>query len=366
MQKTLLILIVLALVGYSAFFFFKSVKQQVKKDLASPISYPTATIVPSIPKSAVIKTKEKNSLFVPYWGLKDKITEATYDQYLYFGVAPTKSGLDFKEAGTVALNRFASLVPNNSKKLLVIRMIDSDTNFAVLKDVSKQKTIISQAITVAQDNGFDGLVLDLEVSAIPFESLVNQINGFTKLFYSETKKKKLSFAVTVYGDVFYRVRPFDVKTLANNSDQIMIMAYDFSKAKGNPGPNFPLHGAQSYGYDYEKMIDDFLRVVPAKKITVVFGMFGYDWLVDNKGRTLEQGKAVALHEVQSNFIEACQQKSCSFSRDDAAFETRVDYVHKNGSKHIIWFEDSESVAAKKNYLKQRGINSFSFWAYSYF
>src|SRR5207249_3980016 len=122
-----------------------------------------------------------------------------------------------------------------------------------------QEKVITQAIKLSKDNSFKGIVLDLEITAIPFDSLIKQVNIFTNSFYKAAKKNALSFSITLYGDTFYRIRPFDVKTLVQNSNNIMIMAYDFHKVKGNPGPNFPLNGKETYGYDLQKMTDDFLQ-----------------------------------------------------------------------------------------------------------
>lgn len=367
MKRFLLLVIALAFVLALGFSFFNIAREKIKQDFARSIPYPSKTPTPS---GAIFKnTQESTSLFVPYWTLKDSSTnseQVVYDEYIYFGIMPNKDGIDMKEQGAKQLDAFLDFVPSGKKKYLSLRMIDSDTNFAILKSSTKQNTIIKQTIEIAKDNKFDGIVLDLEVSAIPFESLVKQITDFTTLFYKQAKNEDLEFAITMYGDVFYRVRPFDVKALASQTDRVMIMAYDFSKARGNPGPNFPLHGSETYGYDLEKMTSDFSKVVPLKKITVIFGLFGYDWLVDNKEKTLQQAGAVTNQEVEKKFIESCQQKSCSFSRDSKSAETEIHYIDKEGRKHLIWFEDMDSVAAKKEFLKSRGISSFSYWAHSYF
>lgn len=359
-----LLLLLLVILGL---FSFGIVKDKVKRDFTRPIPYPSITIAPKVSEQNKSEHPETQSVFVPYWSLKQPTKdERIYDAYLYFGVAPTKSGINFKEAGALGVDSFLSFVPDNKTKLLVLRMIEADTNFAILKDEASQEKVIQETIALAREKQFDGIILDLEVSAIPFDSLIQQINSFTKLFYQKTKSNDLSFAITIYGDVFYRLRPFDVKDLASNADSIMIMAYDLHKAKGNPGPNFPLRGQDIYGYDYEKMTEDFLRVVPAEKITVVFGFFGYDWVVDAKEKALRQGKALTTSEIEAKFIQTCQQKSCSFSRESNAFETEIHYTDREGQKHIIWFEDMESVTAKKAYLKKRGITYFSYWAHSYF
>lgn len=356
------LIIIVCLLG---FLIFKFTKEKVKQDFAWSVPFPTVTpqARPAFPLQV---TQESNSLFVPYWSLKSQTIPTNYDEYIYFGIAPNKDGIDLKEEGAKNLDSFLSLVPQDKKKYLTVRMINNDLNFEILKDSAKQNKIISDSITIAKENNFNGIILDLEVTAIPFESLVKQITDFTAAFSKSAHDENLQFSITMYGDVFYRVRPFDVKTLSSQADRIFIMAYDFSKAKGNPGPNFPLFGEEKYGYDLQKMTADFSAVVNPAKITVVFGLFGYDWLVDSQDRTLSQAKSLSSSEIEKKFIDDCAAKSCSYSRDSVSLETEIHYRDLGGGYHIIWFEDLDSARAKKGFLKSRGVGSFSYWAYSYF
>lgn len=366
MKKTLWIIIIVGIFGLIGYYLISFAKEKVRQDLARPIPYPTATLEPPTPTPDVSNVKETNSLFVPYWTMKAIATDsAKYDQYIYFGVVPTKNGINQKEEGALALDTFIDVIPDTKDRLLTIRMIDNKNNFAILDDEVSQEKVIKDAVALAKKKGFNGIVLDLEVSAIPFDSLIKQITAFNTKFSKEAKKNKLSYSIALYGDVFYRARPFDVKALAKEADQVLIMAYDLSKARGDPGPNFPLYGRKTFGYDLEKMIDDYLRVVPGKKITVVFGLFGYDWVVNGQGNAVSQGKSISTQEIEKKYVDACVSKNCLVTRDSDAAETEIHYGDRSGN-HIIWYEDMVSVDAKKEFLKQRGITSFSFWAYSYF
>lgn len=359
---------IVVLAAVIIFFGFQSIKQKVSQDLARPIPYPTITPKPPTPTDDVTNVSEAASLFVPYWTVKpgDTLVTNDYKQFIYFGIAPTRYGINTKDAGAAQIDNFTSFVPKDSATLLVLRMIEPGVNSAVLKSADSRKKIIAQTISYAKENNFRGIVLDLEMSAIPFDSLVNQITAFTTDFSKEAKKNNLTFSITMYGDVFYRIRPFDVKAIAKEVDSIMIMAYDFSKSKADPGPNFPLHGQETYGYDMTKLVDDLSRVVSPKKITIVFGLFGYDWLVNNQEKAIQPGKAVSTLEIEKNYINNCVGKNCIVSRDTDATETEIHYIDSKGAKHIIWFEDMDSVSQKKEYLKRRGITSFSFWANGYF
>jgi len=365
MRKSLLLIVLLAALG---FFAFKTIKDNVRKDIYQPVALPTSVPTPPLKLIKDIdNSKIRKSLFIPYWTItRQKLNSGHYNKYLYFGITPASSGIDKQEAGFVGLSKFLAIVPEGSDKELVVRMVNSDDNFTILKDTIKQKSIINDSIALANINGFSGVILDLELSAVPFDSLVKQVDNFTSLFHSEVKKNNLQFGLMLYGDSFYRLRPFDVKALSKNADEFLIMAYDFSKARGNPGPNFPLQGKEVYGYDMTKMSDDFLQFLPVDKTSVVFGVFGYDWIVDEKGNALSQANPLTDLQIQKQFLTNCQYKDCIVTRKNDSKETEITYTDTDGKMHVVWFEDMQSIAAKEKYLQQRGINNFSFWSYSYF
>lgn len=355
-------LIIVLLIVVSAFLFLRVLKSIVGRDLAQPVYEPAAKPSPTI---VIDQLKQiHTSVFVPSWTV-DTIDDASFDQYIYFGISPTKEGID-TTASEKELATFSQSVPEGKKTLLTLQMQNPDINTAVLQDKTVQQKVISQTITLAKQNGFSGVVLDLEMGGIPFDSLVDGINNFTKALNIQAKAQQLSFGVTLYGDTFYRLRPFDVKTIAANTDMVMIMAYDFHKSRSNPGPNFPLGGQSIYGYDMSKMSDDFLQAVPNQKLSVIFGLFGYDWPVDNQGNAVGQGQPLTDLQIQNKFLTGCSFANCQITRDSSSAETVVHYTDANNQKHIVWFEDKQSVAAKEAYLKKRGIGNFSFWANSYF
>lgn len=362
MKRTMLLLLIFSAISL---FGFKTVRQSVKNDLSAPVTLPSSTPIPTLAVKATRESDVSRSLFVPYWGLDDKKIQG-YDSYLYFGISPAGSGINKKETGYTNMDNFLESVPANSEKKLVLRMLDSDVTFPILKDTAKQKILMRDTIALAKDEGFSGVVLDLEVTAVPFDSLIKQINEFTKLFYAEAKNNDLSFTIMFYGDTFYRLRPFDVKALAGNADEFMIMSYDFSKSRGNPGPNFPLRGKEVYGYDMTRMSEDFLRFLPPEKTTIVFGLFGYDWEVDDKGKAIGQGEPLTYEEIKEKFLDDCKFEGCTVRRKNDSTETEIRYIDAENKKHIVWFEDMESVKIKEEYLKERGIGNFSFWAHSYF
>lgn len=326
------------------------------------------SVISTIPfvSPSIYSTSPKKLLFVPYWGFaNDKIDLSNFDSYIYFGIAANENGIDKNDQGFLNLSRFISLF-KLSNNLLAVRMIDNSINFKILDDTYSQEKIINEAIQIAKDNNFKGIVLDFEVQALPFESFTNKITKFVTIFSKTSKKSSLQFYTAIYGDVFYRGRPFDVKNIQKVSDGIFIMAYDFHKAKGNPGPNFPLALKDTYGYDFKQMVNDFIGVVPPSKLSIVFGMFGYDWTIDEEGRSKGSADALTLTEIKKRFVDKCDYKDCQILRDKDLFETKITYKDDQSESHILWYEDEVSVKEKLKYAFSKNITSSIYWAYSYF
>lgn len=363
MRTLITSLIAAVLIAILGFIILGKVKQKIDYTLSAPAVLSPAQPSPT-PTDSVAR-EEAPYLFVPYWAVGPDDDFKGYDKLIYYGVPVDEHGLETDDLGYTNLPAFVKETAGK-EIYLTIRMIDSQTNFAILKNAKEQQTIIEQSVALAKKEHFKGIVLNFEVSALPFDSLIEQIRNFNRTFYQSAKKQHLQYAVTAYGDSFYRVRPFNIADMGKNADRVFIMAYDFHKAKGNPGPNFPLQGADTYGYDFEEMVSSFSQAVAANKLTVVFGMYGYDWPVDDKGVSQGAGSPVSLKQIKNQFLDTCKEVSCSWKRDSKSAEIELTYTDKDHLSHIVWFEDEESVKRKKAFLSKRGIGSTAFWAYSYF
>lgn len=326
------------------------------------------------PQLSSLKTAEQSSkpveireisLFVPYWSLDDGPIDQKYSRLIYFGLTGGVNGLTLGSADENNLSKFKVLA-SSRKTLLTVRMTNSSTNLQVLNNKVSQQKIVDDAMSTAKKYGFSGIVLDLEISGLFEDQVPGQINSFVANFNEKAHSDNLSFAMTIYGDVFYRKRPYDIPFIGKHTDELMIMAYDFHKSSGEPGPNFPYIGLDKYGYDFQTMIKDYRQRVPSEKLTVLYGMYGYDWTVDEKRRPIKQGQAITNMQITEKYLNACGKTNCVPFRDKDAKEQEIDYVDKLSQYHVIWFEDAESAQMKTEYLKEKGINSIGYWAYGYF
>jgi len=353
MRKFLILFIIFLVLGLTYFYFRKNSKSPAKK-IPSPTKSNDSNNPPSPAFGGIRRAKEKKSIFVPDWSLTgEKILANGYDRWIYFG-------------DVAKIDEFISCVPqkNNLWFTLKITKIPEQTDWEALA---------KETLDEAKNKAMSGLVLDLEISELPTDKTVSQINQFVEFFYTKIKEANIKLALAIYGDVFYRRRPYDLLFLEKHCDEIMIMAYDFHKSGGEPGPNFPFSGINKYGYDFQTMIDDFLKFVPSEKLTVIFGMYGYDWTVDEKKRPIKPAVALTLNQINEKFLKKCEWQDCLVRRDNLSAQTEVDYVISRVvdnygylDYHIVWFEDMQSVNIKWEFLKKKGIGSITFWAYGYF
>jgi spore germination protein len=249
-------------------------------------------------------------------------------------------------------------------------MMDEAENTDIFRDPDAQSSIIRESLDLVDAYHFDGILLDLEHSVLPTKDATDLITRFVTQFAQEAHARNLHFALALYGDSYYRARPYDVQKLGGLADSVYIMAYDLHKSYGEPGPNFPLNhsdgSSQRYGYSFKTMLADFTQDIPSEKIHILLGLYGYDWSVDDQNRPAKAATARTLSQIQGRFLPRCPFSSCTIFRDPVSTETRITYTDESGQKHTLWFEDLFSVQEKIKEARTYGISHVGFWAYGYY
>ncbi len=326
---------------------------------------------------STVQSKERN-VFVPYWATT--VPQNGYETMYYFGLGFDNTGEVISDLSLQKMTMMSD-VPLQ-KKMLVIRLLHDSVIDSLLSSYEVQANIVKNTIEQLETHSFRGAVLDLEKSYSLNKDTSTQITKFVQYFCSALKKNYKDCFVLVYGDSFYRMRPYDVAKIAKVSDRIIVMAYDFHKAGGEPGPNFPLarrsksimsEGSPEtidYGYDFKQMISDFTAVVPKDKLEVAFGMFGYDWTLNDQGTPLKSAQAMSVRQIKSQITNHKSTNELQITnyklQINAAKEKQITYSDGEGRRHVVWYEDMESAQIKIDHLLERGIGLVSYWAWEYF
>lgn len=308
--------------------------------------------------------KEESYIFVPHWTFSENLAIQKYSSIIYFGISINEFGIDRNEKGYEKLISFSDLAEDGKSKYLTLRIIGEDANNKFLENTSLQRKIAIESVEIAKEHQFKGIVVDFETSAFGFSSTEEKITKMYKILSEEIKKENLEFIVTIFGDNYYRARPYNMKEIGLFSDKVIIMAYDFHKARLNPGPNFPLSSKDKYGYSLQSMIKDFEQDVAFEKIIVSLGYFGYDWKMEN-GVNVGMAEPLSLNQINSRFVGGCNFENCKLEKN-SDLESVVRYQDDEGFNHEVWFESKESAEKKIEFLNSIGVNQIAFWAYSYY
>lgn len=313
--------------------------------------------------------EEKNCAIAVYWVDFKNIDLSNYNKLLYFGVAPTLQGEIAKDQGFVKLNGFVSSF-YSFEKGLIVRMVDKNLNSQFLKKSEVWESFLKELYKLAKERGFSEISFDIELSSFQ-EDLKEPLTEFLKKAKElNTYGFKLSFIA--YADSFYRNRPFDFEKISRLVDKVYLMAYDFTKTISEPGPNFPLEKGK-WGYSLLQAVDDFSQYFEKDKITVIFGMYGKDWLMNPDKTPLGKAKVLTLNQIKKKYLDICTPNKCVVKLDPVAKEKELNIVFSEMQDNkailyprVVWFEDEETVKEKKKALKEKGVSNFCYFALGYY
>ena len=361
--------------GIGSFVNWKGVGKKfkkTKKTVSTKKKRSASTSTKRIPPTPTLAPQKQCALSVYWLSVEGEDVLKQYDWILYFGISPKLNGKIALDQGYRNLSKFVSQ-KKEKQAGLVIRMVDKRLSERFLnKEGQVWEKFFSEVVSLAKEKGFSEIALDLELYPLQ-QNLKEKVTQFVNLGSLKAKEAGLNFSFIAYADSFYAKRPFDFAKISSLVDRVYLMAYDFTKPISEPGPGFPLFKGEKWAYSLSQAVDDFLKFFPAEKIVVVFGMYGYDWLVNEKKIPLKKASALTLNQIRKKYLSICTPDKCLVRVDPVAKEKEIDIVFSKLTKekaimypHIIWFEDEETVKLKKEELVKKGLFNFCFFALGYY
>lgn len=216
---------------------------------------------------------------------------------------------------------------------------------SVLNDPKTRKTAIANIVKLVDDKGFDGINIDFEL--LPAKSR-DQLTVFVRDLATEmhNRGKMISVSVMPKLDGLEEIgAAYDYGALGQLADFVTIMTYDKHAAGTGPGSVSP--------YEWvEKNIQEAVKYIPAGKLVVCIGAYGYDWPVPE---TLEC-KYIGMREAQ----ERADTHKAEVKWDDASQSANFFYWDK-GVKREVWFENGFSVTRKVALAKKYNLRGVAIW-----
>jgi len=137
---------------------------------------------------------------------------------------------------------------------------------------------------------------------------------------------------------------YDYKAIAKYVDYLLIMTYDEHYKSSLPG------SVASIGW-VKKVVAYTKTVVPAEKILLGIGSYGYDW--STKGKTVSRS-----YEESMNLAKKYKAKIVF---DQVTKTPNFTYKDGKGIRHIVWFENAESLSYKLDVVNEENLRGIGIW-----
>lgn len=215
---------------------------------------------------------------------------------------------------------------------------DSDMLAKMLDNPDARTKNINNILSFVQDNNFTGISIDYE--SVPPASQANLVQ-FMREIYAKSHLLNLEVSMSVpIAD-----KSFDLKNLSDNSDYLILMAYDEHSAEDPAGPV----ASQNW---YAKSLAKVMSQLDSNKVVVALGNYGYDW----KGTETSNN----TYSFQ-NAVSVARESEGQITLDPGNLNETYTYYDDNNELHTVYFLDAVSAyneMVEANRYKPRG---FAMW-----
>ena len=195
---------------------------------------------------------------------------------------------------------------------------------------------------------YGGLCLDFEeipLKAQPgFVALINELAG-------DLHARGLKLYVNLPADD----KDYDYKAIGAAADGLIIMNYDQHHSESVPGPV----AAQDW---FTNNLHDALQVVPAAKLMVAIGNYGYEW--GPKGKNIKCDSGETAHActvtVQQALLKSHESEETA-ELDSDSLNPHFSFLDEDGGRRDVWFLDAVSSTNQMHAAQRLGINAFALW-----
>lgn len=274
------------------------------------------------------------SLFWYYLTADGKIAKYQYAK-------EEKQILDFAKARDVKVLALVSNLPEGGGLDWDWKRVDG-----VIADPEKRKQHIADIVALLESKNFDGINIDYENLQ---DEQTDNFSAFMKelgsALHEQGKILKVALQRRENNDHTYGQ---DWIAVSQAADQLTFMTYDEHRQEGEPGPVASINWVR-------RTIEFALSLgVPKEKIVVGIPLYGYDWAMRKDG-SFDTAKVLEYEDV-ANIMKVFEARP---QFDEKSASPYLEYTV--GKKHIVWFENEKSFAAKLELAKELGVGGIAFW-----
>lgn len=231
---------------------------------------------------------------------------------------------------------------------------DSELAHTILNDETVQNKILENVMKTLP-KGYSGLDIDFEYI---YSWDREQYNRFVRKAVDTLRPQGYSVSVALapktsadQPGLLYEAHdyPFHGATV----DHVILMTYEWGYTRGPAQSVAPLDRVK-------QVLDYAVTVIPSQKILMGMPNYGYDWTLPftpgSMAKSLSNTEAISLAQRVGAVIQFDKQAQAPY----------FNYYDKEGRKHVVWFEDARSIAAKLALVEAYNLGGVSYWTVNKF
>lgn len=218
----------------------------------------------------------------------------------------------------------------------------------LLNNPSVRQNLINNIYDLVTTKGYGGVNIDFEQipasSRDVFSTFINELGKRLKpvgLLLTIAVPPKTSEEIPWLGG-------YDYGAIGSIIDIMYIMAYDWHHGASEPGPVAPIEQVR-------KTIEFAASKMDRSKILLGVPLYGYNWTLPYSAERL----APAISNQNAVDLASNQGEPIQYSEE---FQSPFfNYVDQQGQRHVVWFEDVRSMAAKMELITEYQIGGIGAW-----
>ena len=216
----------------------------------------------------------------------------------------------------------------------------------ILTDENIQKEHISNIISIIDEKGYDGVIID-------YEDLRNeQEKDFTRYMrylseevHSRGKILGVSVPIETQGKIFHGINIVDISKAV---DKMHLNIYEEYGQESGPGPIASI--------DWVNIIvkNAINQGVEPNKIVLGTAHSGHDWIIKPEEEFLKDMST-------SETLELLQKTKAQLKWDEEKQANFFSYSDNDGREHVVWLEDAQSLKSKIDLAKSYELAGIFIW-----
>lgn len=210
----------------------------------------------------------------------------------------------------------------------------------ILHNKQKRTKLISTALNECVKRNFVGINIDLE-------DLKENSDVYLIQFMKEISEAFHQKGLLVTQDIMPDNDDYNLEELTKYNDYFILMAYDEYSGDNDPGPI----SSQRW---VEATLDKCVKVIPASKIILGLGAYGYDWAegVADAANNLTYQQALSLAHASNSRID--------FDNDTYNLSFSYKDLTKNQT-HRVFFTDAATLFNILRFASEYGLAGSALW-----